>query len=122
MENWTFKSIETGAYEPEKGARQLHATRDRTNEGCGGFAYVFGCVSTALLLVFVVGWFVWSSPPARVAAAEATAASATIEAGSDCNCPAGEGWCSFAQCAPCCHSQCTTSENERAQCEAGTLS
>ena len=128
MKQWTFKTLEQGegtaAYTPEDGARPLHATRDRTNEGCGGFGYFLGCVGFFLSIVFVVGWFVWTTPPTRIAAdvpAIVTTPPTTEVTTSGCNCPVGQGWCSFAHCAPCCHSGCTTSANEQAQCDAGTL-
>ena len=34
-----------------------------------------------------------------------------------CECAPGTGWCSFVQCAPCCHEQCLTSARELETCE-----
>ena len=122
MQNWTFDSLE-GGKEP---ARPLFSARQRGPEECGCGGFVGACALFWTIVVAVTVW--WFFAPWRVAAMVVAASSPppvaiTTGAGDGsgidaCNCPDGQGWCSFAHCTPCCHPGCTTSANERAQCSA----
>jgi hypothetical protein len=51
-----------------------------------------------------------------IAAAAGAFSSSAVEAvvpETPCNCPVNTGWCSSTECAPCCHVDCSTSEQER---------